>query len=432
MSETTMTTNGTPKTLESIVARLNASDRAAAEKLVAEDSGPIPTDDAVRAPASVKDTSAGKVAKISDVVQALMLAFPGRDEAIKAMALGMLAGEHVLTVGEPGTAKSALTRAFSKVTRRRYWEHLMNRFTSPDEILGPVKLTALQQDRFERAITGFLPTAEIVFLDEIFKANSAILNALLGALNERQVTEGANVIQIPLHTCVAASNEIPDPDDGLDALYDRFLVRVRVKALPDGSDFERMLVSGGDVTNVPQADLAAEHAAVRKVSVTHDTITAISSLRRELRKDGITMSDRRWRQSIRILRAHAHLDGRTSVDPETDLSALMFVIPNKDADVKIVEATIAKSVNPVGAKCHERVTAAKDAIKRMAKIDPSTDPGTALTTIGGTVREVTAILADLATFPQGKARTKAEADIGAMVAKLKEQATDVARRAAGV
>jgi MoxR-like ATPase len=441
MNETT-STNGKITNMAQIVERV--TNREAVHTLISADGqdfgdsadpaplrdGDAPQSEAVRAPASVADVTT-TVVPMSAVVSSLDAAFPGRTDAIKAIALAMLAGEHALLVGPPGTAKSALTRAFAGSVKRRVWEHLMTRFTTPDEVLGPVKLTALQADRFERAIDGYLCTAEVAFLDEVFKANSAILNALLGALNERVITEGASKIKLPLHTCIGASNEVPDPDDGLDAIYDRFLVRTRVEYLTDESAFATMLASGGEVSSVPHADLAAEHAQVRKVKVGQDTVQALVALRKALIAEQITMSDRRWKQSIRILRASAHLDGRTTVDPELDLASLLYVIPGKPEHVAIVERTIAKSTNPIGAKCVERVQAAKEAMKKLPRLD-GLDAGQALTTIGGSVREVTAILADLSTLPAGKARDKSEKEIQTILGKLKTMASEVASKAAGL
>ena len=153
--------------------------------------------------------------------------FIERDEVVDGALIALLAGQHVLLIGPPGTAKSMLAKALCQRIGGDYFEWLLTKFTTPEEIFGPISLPALEQGRYERVTAGKLPVAEVAFLDEIFKANSAILNALLTILNERRFYQGTGVIDVPLRTLVAASNELPDEEE-LAALYDRFLLRFTI------------------------------------------------------------------------------------------------------------------------------------------------------------------------------------------------------------
>src|SRR5271155_3858961 len=131
--------------------------------------------------------------RLTQLAHTLEQRFLGKDEVIRLMLVASIAGEHAVLVGPPGTAKSALIRTFARLLRASYFEYLLTRFTEPNEIFGPVDISAFREGRYERRTEGMLPEAEIVFLDEVFKSNSAILNALLTLLNERRYTSGGKV-----------------------------------------------------------------------------------------------------------------------------------------------------------------------------------------------------------------------------------------------
>src|SRR5947209_6872398 len=175
--------------------------------------------------------SAETVARLrEEVVRVLKGRFVGRDEAIDLIALAVVAGEHLFLYGPPGTAKSALIRQFASAVRGQYFEYMLTRFTEPNEVFGPIDLVRLREGTVATVTTAMLPEAEFVFLDELFNANSAILNNLLTVLNERVYRRGAETHRLPMLSLFSASNHLPE-DEALRALFDRFLLRCHVDQL---------------------------------------------------------------------------------------------------------------------------------------------------------------------------------------------------------
>ena len=185
--------------------------------------------------------------KISAVASEFNGYFIERSEEINCALLSVLSGEHILYLGPPGTAKSLLAKnVCDAVDGGQFYYYLLTRFTTPEEIYGPLSLKALQQDEFRRKIDGYLPTANIAFLDEIFKSNSSILNSLLTILNERKFHNGQEVVDVPLLSVFGASNELPEEDESLQALYDRFLFRCVMEYVQDDSNFEELVFKDGE------------------------------------------------------------------------------------------------------------------------------------------------------------------------------------------
>src|SRR3984957_3041756 len=203
-------------------------------------SEPLPT--APASPASL-DAEALRVGhKLREVGRALDARYLDKGELIRLLLITLVAGEHMLIVGPPGTAKSALVRHLARLIDARYFEYLLTRFSEPNEIFGPIDIKAFREGTYLRRVEAMLPDADIVFLDEIFKSNSAILNALLSILNERRFFTGAASIKVPLSSLFGATNEVPS-DDALSAVFDRFLVRASSENL-DSFHFHGLVERG--------------------------------------------------------------------------------------------------------------------------------------------------------------------------------------------
>lgn len=258
------------------------------------------------------------VGRFTELANRLGKRFQERTAVIEGMVCAALAGEHVLLLGPPGTAKSALTREFcGAVGQAQYFEWLLSKFSAPEELFGPISLTALKADRYERITTGKLPQAHVAFLDEIFKSNSGVLNTLLPALNERKFHNGSGAVDIPLRMVVGASNELPEGPE-LGALYDRFLVRYLVDRVKTPDAFFAVLTSS-EAASAPLFTLAEwdqARAEVRAVGFGKAIQQAFWTVRAELAKAGIVPSDRRLKRAVGLVKANAWLSGDTEASDE--------------------------------------------------------------------------------------------------------------------
>ena len=289
---------------------------------------------------------AGRLAQIGQVLEGRFL---GKDEVIRLLLIATVAGEHAVLVGPPGTAKSALIRTFAKLIHARYFEYLLTRFTEPNEIFGPVDIAAFREGRYQRRIEGMLPEAEVVFLDEVFKSNSAILNALLTLLNERRYTSGGTVLKVPLLSAFGASNEVPT-DETLTAIFDRFILRIRSDNL-DAYHFQDLLQKGLANEIIGMADQAVQPLATarelqdlhrtfsQRVRFTEDFFSQYKGLIFQVRAEGVTVSDRRVVKLLKLFAASAFLDGRSQPDA-SDFFVLKHIWNNED-QAAILEQIIA-------------------------------------------------------------------------------------------
>ena len=281
-----------------------------------------------------------------------------KNTEISLSLLAALAGESVILLGPPGVAKSMVARQLKTAFRdAQSFEYLMSRFSTPDEIFGPVSIQKLKtSDTYERAVEGYLPTADVVFLDEIWKAGPAIQNTLLTVINEKIFRNGNREMHLPLKLLVAASNELPAKGEGLEALWDRFVIRIESRPIKLEKNFRAMLLEShadfsGSTGVLGHADFAdnadfsgsmgksgstdfsdlkitAEEYAewaekICKIGVKEEVLDAISAIRKSLRavnvdeaaeRRNIYVSDRRWKNIVRLLCTSAFMQDREEVD----------------------------------------------------------------------------------------------------------------------
>ena len=325
-----------------------------------------PAKPVVSKPASKPALPAKPAVSISERIKALLTYLNqnlyGKDEAVRLALLSAVAKESIFFMGPPGTAKSMVSRRIAaafkdfykdsnfSVEDGDYFEYLMNEFSTPDEICGPVDLSALNESpsRYVRQTAGYLPSAKVAFLDEIWKSGPAILNTLLTIINEKKYHNGKIIEKVPLVSLAAASNELPREDQNLDALWDRFILRMFVNPVQNEEDFYKVIDDGNSDIKPNQEQLAALlqisevenwQDEIQNIELGDKAKAVITGIRKELirlnedkkleGREAWYVSDRRWKKIVRILKTSAFLNGRKSVDL-MDCSLIEYAIWNTD------------------------------------------------------------------------------------------------------
>ena len=277
-----------------------------------------------------------------------------RDDEVDLVLTALLANEHVLLVGPPGCGKSLLLDAVMNWMSARKFSILLTKFTCVEEVMGPVSLSALKEDRHRRVTTGRLPEAEVCFIDELWKASSAILNTLLKVLNERVFENDGAAVKVPLKLCVSASNEWPSPDSGkeLTALLDRFLFRKSVRPIGSQAGRQRLLWHRDHTpklsTTITPAEVEHAHREVNTVPWSKGAQEALETVLRELSREGVVPGDRRQFKAVTAVRAFAYLNGADEVRPEHLEVAQHCLWDTPDEQPQKVAQVIAKVANPTG------------------------------------------------------------------------------------
>ena len=321
--------------------------------------------------------------RIQKLLQELNTGIYEKEEVMALSLLSAVAGESIFLLGAPGVAKSLIARRLKYAFEGgKAFEYLMSRFSTPDEIFGPVAISKLKnEDKYERVVENYLPSADVVFLDEIWKAGPSIQNALLTVINEKKYRNGAQEIDIPMKALISASNELPAKNEGLEALWDRFLVRLEVEGIKEKSNFDLMISEKLDFYNdTVSADVKITNdefkewsKAIDEIEIPGNILNVINVIRMKIQQHNkkesnknnpIYISDRRWRKIVRLLRTSAFLNDRKTVDL-MDCFLIKDCLWNEDTQIETVKQIVYFSIEKNGYKFQFDFKSLKDELDEL-------------------------------------------------------------------
>ncbi|WP_410690020.1 BspA family leucine-rich repeat surface protein [Campylobacter lari] len=290
--------------------------------------------------------------KIQSIIQELNKGLLERDEVIKLVLLAFFSGKSIFLYGPPGTAKSMIARrsALAFGEDNHFFTYLMNRFSTPEEVFGPIDIKALKENKLKRVTKGYLPCANFAFLDEIWKSSPAILNTLLTIINEKIYKDGEDNIEVPLYGLICASNEFPAANQGLEALYDRMLIRYEVLPLEQRESFENLVQKRKqEPINLQEFisldDLHIIQTKSQEIRFSKEALEIFLNIKSDIELHNqnledidelIYISDRRYKSVAELLAVCAYLNDRKEILP-IDLALLEHCLWSNEKDKKIIK-----------------------------------------------------------------------------------------------
>lgn len=355
-----------------------------------------------------------------------------RAPAIRGVMLATLSSTNVLLLGSAGIAKSMLIEEWNRrITGASYFGWLLTKFSTPEELFGPISLKGLEEERYYRVTRGKLPEASTVFLDEIFKGNGAILNAMLSVLNERKFYNDGIAVPLKLITIAGASNEIPDSDDGLDAFFDRFLLKFKLSPINESGHFITMLRNEAvqPTAFVSLSDIEEAHRQIAKVGLNDGVLEQILRIREKVRKDVTSVSDRTFKKSLGILQAQAWLEGYDEIQSD-HLELFRHIAWTKPEQEKSIHSAILELISPEKQKIVEIFSQITDKVQEVYKQQEAQKRNTAVVETATKIREARIQIANFKR--QMLAKKQDVREVEAMEEKLDRMNLDMAKDILGV
>lgn len=304
--------------------------------------------------------------------------FVERDLETRGLMLAIVAKTNVLLLGEPGVAKSLLAVEWkNRIKGAKYFEWLLNPFTTPEEIAGHISISSLQKDSYERNIEGTLNDAHIAFIDEVWKANSGVLNHMLPMLNERKYFNNGKVHKAPLLTLIGASNELPEEGDGLDAVLDRFVIKFNVRTIKEQSNWYIMMdrfldsqLNGPkkDKTVITINEINKLQEAAKKIDIPFPVRRLVVDICQALKSENIGISPRVVNNSLRVIQANALINGRATAIEE-DLEVLRHTFWKDPEEEPIIHSQVIQRITPEMKKVEELYRAAEEVFLNLGDLD---------------------------------------------------------------
>ena len=353
--------------------------------------------------------------------------FMEREEIVRGLLVTAIARGNMLILGAPGAAKTAIAETLSRQLGGNFFSRLLTKVSAPEELFGPLSLKALENDQYKRVTKGKLPEADVAVIDEVFKCNSAVLNTLLPIMNERVYFDDSSIPKpIPLQVLVGLSNELPDGgvNGELAALWDRFDLKYIVDYVKDERNFATMLkLSNGKLsTTISLQELQGAQQQAEQVYISDDTINALVRLWKELKSQGFIISDRRFRNCLRFLKAHAWLEGRNVV-ADDDIVILSNMLWTDPEQIKQSKKIVMGFANPLAVKANEIFDGAFELAAKL-KETPDSAERTGMATEANHKFKVAQKMLD-GLLKQAKSEGKATGKIIERLAQIKEMNENV-------